>query len=441
MTTVSLPDVAAMLILMGILGGLMRRHAGHRVESWLLGLTFILVQLIASAVSRGAPSLLVGTRILSLNCFVLAAATFSWAARGAGWSRQSRVPVYLFPVVPLMALCTLYAVSAGSPKTYLWIIGVSLLVGIVYIIAVRRRRPGRLVTLAAMHCWLWLPMFLFAEQSRFRDMVYWGLCCLYLLTAFSFRRLVYRGRIGGLVIVAGFAIWGFCFALRPWLEAHPVYGSLLEETQNMQKFFVTIGMLLVLLEDETERSEQQALTDPLTGLPNRRLFDDRMVQALERARRFHTTVALFVIDLNGFKEINDSCGHATGDHALQQTSLHLKARVRSSDTVARMGGDEFCVLLAEVGESDCERIAKLLKQAVETVELPEGCPGPLSASAGYAVFPRDAETAGALLNLADARMYEEKRALAALSVRYGRQYDASLPPPPANVVGPEDRVG
>jgi diguanylate cyclase (GGDEF)-like protein len=414
-----------MLVLMGILGRLMRPHPGRGVESWLLGLSFILVETVAFSVAQWVPSMQRGMNVVSLDAYVLAAASFAWAARVEAWPRRITFLVFVLAAVPLVTVCSLYGLGVSLRTPYSWIAGVSLVIGQVYIALVWRGRSRMLLMLAGMDAGLWAPMLVFAAQRRPDCAVYWGLFWFYLLTAYSFRRLVHRERMGGIVIVVGFVMWSACFALHPWAVGKAVYGSLVEQIGNRQRFLVIIGMLLVLLENETERSELQALTDALTGLPNRRLLDDRLVHALERARRFGTPVGLFVLDLNGFKEINDSCGHATGDKALQLAAQQLKSRVRGSDTVARMGGDEFCILMAEVGENDCDRIAQMLRDAVAATVLPEGCPGPLSASVGCAIFPRDSTTAESLRNLADARMYEEKRAIASDALRRGGRYDGS----------------
>jgi diguanylate cyclase (GGDEF)-like protein len=415
-----------MLILMGILGRIMRRHPGQRVELWLLGLTLVLTETIAVSIHRGSPVLQRSMNVVALDAYVLAAATFSWAARGAArgsiWPQRTNFPFFLLPAVPMLILATLYGLELRVLGPYIWITAVSFALGLGYIARTWRRRPVVLTRVTAMHAVIWVPMFFLAQQGRLGGMVYWGLCCLYLLAGFSFRRSMHRRRIGGIAIVAGFVIWAACFALHPWLRGNYVYGPLLDQIWDMQKFFVTIGMLLVLLEDQTERSTVQALHDPLTGLPNRRLFDDRLLQALERSRRARTQVAVFVIDLNGFKSINDSCGHSAGDEALQQAALQLKARIRSSDTLARMGGDEFCVIMTEVIGAECGRLAQDLRDAVARVVLPEECPVKLSASVGYAMFPDDGTAVQGLLDLADARMYKEKRAT---PPEVGRQSDAS----------------
>src|SRR5581483_1849914 len=98
--------------------------------------------------------------------------------------------------------------------------------------------------------------------------------------------------------------------------------------------------------------QYQALNDELTGLPNRRLMQDRLTQALALAERSGTQVAVLFLDLDGFKLINDSFGHGVGDRLLYQVAARLRSRVRTSDTLARMGGDEFTVILAPIGNSD-----------------------------------------------------------------------------------------
>ena len=398
-----------MVILMVILWRLMRGHPGQRVELWLLGLTLVLVEAVAVSIFNGTPSLQRSMHVLALDAYVLAAATFSWAARGSTWQQSARFPFVLLPAVPMLVLCTLYGLDVKEVTAYLWITAASFVVGLAFTVRIWRRNRRLLAGLATTHALIWLPMSWLSEQGRLRGMIYWGLCCLYLLAGFSFRRSISRRRMGGLVIVTGFVIWAGCFALHPSLRSDPVLAPVLADVWDMQKFFVTIGMLLVLLEEQTERSQEQALHDPLTGLPNRRLFDDRLAHALERTRRFSTPLGLFVIDLNGFKEVNDSCGHAEGDQVLKQTALELKARIRSSDTLARLGGDEFCVIMADVGEADCGKVAQLLRDAVARVVTPPECPAQLSASIGYALYPKDCTSADALRNLADARMYEEKR--------------------------------
>src|SRR5208282_6537024 len=111
------------------------------------------------------------------------------------------------------------------------------------------------------------------------------------------------------------------------------------EVWNLPKYVVAVGMILLLLENQIEHNKYLALHDELTGLPNRRLFQDRLASALERARRTGSQAALLLVDLDHFKQVNDTVGHHIGDELLKRVSDAFVGRVRRSDTVARTGGD------------------------------------------------------------------------------------------------------
>jgi diguanylate cyclase (GGDEF)-like protein/PAS domain S-box-containing protein len=155
---------------------------------------------------------------------------------------------------------------------------------------------------------------------------------------------------------------------------------------------------------------QLAFFDPLTQLPNRRLFNDRLGQAFMRAKRTSLNMALMFIDLDKFKPINDFHGHETGDWVLQTVAKRIKSCLRASDTAARVGGDEFLVLLPDLQTSDdavavAEKIRLVLEQPVVT---PSGLTLQASASIGIAIYPEHAQTAQDLLRLGDRAMYQAK---------------------------------
>lgn len=158
-----------------------------------------------------------------------------------------------------------------------------------------------------------------------------------------------------------------------------------------------------------QRVWQIAHHDALTGLPNRSLFQDRLDQALNQARRRQRRVALLFIDLDRFKHVNDTLGHEVGDRLLQEVARRLRTFGRASDTVARLGGDEFVVLLHDVEKpSDVEQVAqKLCAALVPPVQL-AGHPVHATASIGIAIFPDDGDDSAALMRNADAAMYEAK---------------------------------
>ncbi len=157
------------------------------------------------------------------------------------------------------------------------------------------------------------------------------------------------------------------------------------------------------------RLEHIAHHDPLTGLPNRLLFVDRLEQAIIKAKRAQNLIALLFIDLDRFKEINDSFGHPTGDELLIKVANQLKNEIREGDTIARLGGDEFTVILDDLEHPGVAgKIAeKLLESLAEPFEIQEQNFF-LSASIGICIYPQDGEEANTLIRNSDSAMYQAK---------------------------------
>ena len=159
-----------------------------------------------------------------------------------------------------------------------------------------------------------------------------------------------------------------------------------------------------------EELAHMAHYDALTGLPNRALLQGRLKRAMARADRAQTLLAVLFLDLDQFKEINDSLGHAVGDAVLKETALRLESCLRSTDTVARLGGDEFTILLEDVRSADeISRVAdKLLRSIAERANV-AGHELHLSTSIGVTVYPLDDQDADTLLRNADLAMYHAKQ--------------------------------
>jgi diguanylate cyclase (GGDEF)-like protein/putative nucleotidyltransferase with HDIG domain len=159
-----------------------------------------------------------------------------------------------------------------------------------------------------------------------------------------------------------------------------------------------------------EQTQEDSLTDPLTGLPNTRFMFMHLTRELARAERLKSEVSLLVMDLDNFKDINDTYGHHIGDRALRDVATVLRAAIRPYDICVRYAGDEFIVVLSGCGGEEAERKRGELQQAVDTLSF-EPRPGtfrPLAISIGAAVFPHDGDTYEALLATADSRMYRDK---------------------------------
>ena len=177
-------------------------------------------------------------------------------------------------------------------------------------------------------------------------------------------------------------------------EADLVVGTQRERIRAMER---------VLLELETLAGH-----DDLTGLPNRRLFTDRLAHAVEHAARAASALALLYIDLDGFKAVNDQHGHLAGDGVLKALASRLQACVRSADTLCRLGGDEFVVLMEQ---TDAAQAAELLSRLHTALAMPYPIAEalvPVQASIGVAHYPGDAEDAQALVRAADRAMYRQK---------------------------------
>jgi diguanylate cyclase (GGDEF)-like protein len=409
MNLLTLPDIAGMIILMGVLVWARTKYRDQSVDLWLLGLTFVLIESVAVAVYKNTHFFHSGMHVIALDTYLLAAVTFGYASRQDHLTGRLKVPFFLLPALPMFVIATVYGFEVTSTAFYIDMVAASLILGLGYItlgVTGGWKYKGTLLT---FHAVMWIPMLLMALNGGLRWIVYWGLACLYLLVAASFRNRVRRDGIGGLVIVSGFVFWALCLLLHPAVRGSGGLEDILGQVWNMQKFFVIIGMLLVLLEDQTRLREDEAMHDSLTGLPNRRLFDDRLAQALERSRRMGTNTVLFALDLDGFKQINDLHGHRGGDRVLQLAATRLREKIRGSDTLARCGGDEFCVIVSDVVRSeDCRIIAENLRAAVAAVAVDSGGRYKLGCSVGYAQFPKDAADAATLYEIADSAMYRDK---------------------------------
>ncbi|MEO4049231.1 GGDEF domain-containing protein [Pseudomonas sp. CAU 1711] len=185
-------------------------------------------------------------------------------------------------------------------------------------------------------------------------------------------------------------------------------GELARSVEQMQE---DIRDQLEALNQSHQALEHLARHDALTGLPNRRMFFERLEHALASARRSAKPLAVLFVDLDHFKELNDSLGHSLGDHVLQAVANLLRSATRESDTVARLGGDEFVVLLEQMEEP--QQVVSVVHKLHERFQLPmliDGHEVHIQASMGVSLFPRDGDDIEALLQQADRAMYMAKEA-------------------------------
>jgi diguanylate cyclase (GGDEF)-like protein len=191
------------------------------------------------------------------------------------------------------------------------------------------------------------------------------------------------------------------------LERHSTVPS-----QMLGPLLVTGASVAVLvslrerLERERDSARASARSDPLTGVANRRAMLERIYYEIARHARTGRSFTVLVLDLDGFKQLNDRFGHLAGDDLLREVARAVQLAIRDQDTLARMGGDEFCVLAPETSSAGARTLATRATEAVSRVTVGIET---LGASAGAAMFPADGRTAATLLNAADQRLLDAKR--------------------------------
>jgi len=207
-------------------------------------------------------------------------------------------------------------------------------------------------------------------------------------------------------------------ALRPRKNAKIIKGefstemeaSLREANENLVVASVNAQVVAEAVERVVVHLSHMVEHDLLTNLPNRSLLADRLVQSILLAKRHGSKLALMFLDIDHFKRINDTMGHAIGDQLLQSVARRLQASVRNSDTVSRHGGDEFVILLPDIGDSQSViHFAEKLIRSVGEPHLISGQELRVTLSIGISMFPDDGADADVLMHNADLAMYQAKR--------------------------------
>lgn len=407
-----LPDLAAVAALTCAFASVARQGQTSASRHWLTGWVLIAVHFAAYIFVSSPGFLSIIAADIALASLTSAGVLFMWASVPYRIERSSQ-----WMLASLLITNALYMILAGMNHPAPWALNLAAaLFGASPLgIALSARREFTHVLrwmTVGMYCVL--SVFLLLVQNRpgyglllaanaVLFTVYFG-CCIHVWYS-------YRGRrsAGSLITIIGFLGWAAVFVVSPFLGSFVPGTHIDSEVWNLPKYVVAVGMILLLLEDQIEHNKYLALHDELTGLPNRRLFLDRLSLSLERARRMESKAALLVIDLNHFKQVNDSLGHHAGDLLLKKVSSIFSSRVRRSDTVARTGGDEFSLILEEpTNRSNAKLVAKSLMEMLrEPMQIGDSTVQ-VGASIGVAVFPDDAQDIESLCIAADLRMYDTK---------------------------------
>ena len=406
-----LPDLAAFTLLTCAFASVSRQGQTTGSKPWLIGWVLITFY-FAALLFFDVPGLLGALMsAIGLACLTAGGALFMWAAV----PYRSEQSSYWMLIAQLTTSIS-YVILVSSENVSPWALNLAaVLLGLapLTIALTSSRRFNHPLRWVLVGLYLALASFLLIVQHRpgigpklalngVLFIIYGG-CCVNIW--YSYR----RPTAGALITIVGFFGWAAVFFVSAFASTRFPTVKIESEMWNLPKYVVAVGMILLVLEDQIEHNKYLALHDELTGLPNRRLFLDRLALAIERSRRMGTKSALLVLDLDRFKQVNDTLGHHVGDLLLQRVSVLFSSRVRRSDTVARTGGDEFSLILDEpTNRSNARLVAQSLLQLLEEPLQIAEHPVKVGASIGMAIFPDDAVDLESLCIAADLRMYEAK---------------------------------
>ena len=405
-----LPDLVCVTLLIFAFASVARNSQIQQSKVWLAGWVLIAAHFDASLFLKVPGFVSNVADWIALSALAAAGVLFVWSAVPYRQKVSSR-----WMLAVLVGSSTLYVglITLGSPP--LWIMdGAAALLGVLPLTVTlltmgRFQRPERWVAVA-LYGLLAVFAVLVQERPNGAFLTLSGLLCVSYLACCIVFWIAYRMRTtGAFITIAGFLAWSLVFVVGPLTQNYFPNAHIDNYVWNLPKYVVAIGMILLLLEDQIAHSRHLALHDELTGLGNRRLFCDRLENALVRASRQGEQVALLLIDLNDFKHVNDAEGHHVGDEVLKRVSSLFLTRIRISDTVARTGGDEFSVILeGPVTRQQAQEVVAALKSMLDKPLEVDGLSVRVGASIGLAMFPEDATAADALCVAADVAMYSEK---------------------------------
>ena len=432
-----IPDVAAVALLTLAFFSVSRHGRTSFSSIWLVGWLMIVLHFAAFLFLPAPGNFGIAAAILGAEALAWAGILFMWAAVPYRSQVSSR---WMLVVMLTTNTLNIFVISI-APKAHWLLTPSAVLMGALplLILLLNIRKSNHPLRWGLVLLYVSLSVFLLMVEKRPGNgldlalnaiffTVYLG-CCIHFWYAYR------RATAGAFITVLGFLAWANVFTIAPAMGTFFPGFQLESEVWNLPKYVVAVGMILILLEDQIEHNKYLALHDELTGLPNRRLFQDRLANTIERARRTGSQAALLLIDLDRFKLVNDTVGHHIGDELLKHVGRLFVGRVRRTDTVARTGGDEFSVVLEEpMNRTDAMRVARTLTQLLDAPILLERNTVRVGASVGIAIFPDDAGDAESLCIAADLRMYASKRAARS---REGPAVPAPLLPDPFQPTDPD----
>lgn len=402
----SLPDIFALTIFIVCFRPLVRRVGPH-VDLWFLGWGFVLVHQIALLVgpAHGWTSVLAQLTVIwssSLCGMAFLLGTANTPKRQIGLSLAG---AFLAPTLTAATLVTF-------PHHPQWMDFAATLLFLtpLKVIAFRQQIRTRPVLLVSSIFGIF-GLLVLPHAGRHPELTAHGAISLLFLSAgYFYVHSVERYTRGVVAAVCGLIGWGLTYPILELLRVTAPDFHVNRAVLELPHYLIVAGIILTLLQEHMQRTERMAMHDPLTDLPNRRLFEERLIATLDEARENRTTIACLVIDVDNFKVINDTLGHSAGDQLLRALAVRLSWHMSPRDMLARTGGDEFTALLAGVNDEHHLRfIASAMMSAGSVPIAIDGHSVDIRISIGIALSPDHADDIDSLRRAADEAMYSAKR--------------------------------
>jgi diguanylate cyclase (GGDEF)-like protein len=394
-----LPDIFALTVFIVGFRPLARRVGPH-ANLWFLGWGFVLLHHLVLLFNAPGGVREVVVHTIAVSALDLCALTFLMVTANVPTERI-RLPLLAGMAVPVLLQTWLYTlgVTMAAPE----ILACLLFLWPAAHLVARKRERNRQANVVAGAFAVFGLASIWIEIHNPQLVTRAALSLLFFSAAYLFfgsAERYSRGVISGTVGLAG---WGLSYPIvAAFQHYHP--GIVLDHTiTELPQYLVIAGTILTLL-------ERMAMHDPLTDLPNRRMFEERLIATMEEARINRTTVACLVIDVDNFKTINDTLGHSAGDQLLRALAVRLSWHMSPRDILARTGGDEFTALLAGVSDEHHLRfIASAMMSAGSVPISIDGKSVDVRISIGIALSPDHADDIDSLRRAADLAMYSAKR--------------------------------
>jgi diguanylate cyclase len=405
-----LPSLIALAILVVVFRAILRQGTSEPLHLWLAGWILVLVHFVAQFLDNGQGLWSRLANAVGLNALELASIAFLISVSLVAIQRRRQLLLAAAIGIPAVVYTDANVWDITSHIFYYFVIAVALAGALLVVWNFYRKTTPYVIALSTGCVVLACGMVWVVARGKPDLGIIFLLAALNYIVATLFWRRFARATVGVLTTVFGFIAWGSVFPIGTVLDMFAPSIHIQTEVWNIPKYFVAVGMIVILLEDQIEKSDYLAYHDELTGLPNRRLLEDRLEQALARANRKGNKVAVLLLDLDHFKQVNDNYGHRIGDQTLQQVVTRLASRMRVSDTLARSGGDEFTVISDVADAEGAQVLVSNLEMAFTVPFKMEGKIIHTGLSIGLALYPDDGRTPDELYAAADHAMYESKRA-------------------------------